>query len=62
MIVFRGCRVLVAIYTVYAIGRGEVFAKSGSSGKSISIIDSPTYFWAVITVYVFLSIALLSVF
>lgn len=59
---FKGLGILVAIYAIYAISRGEVFAKSGVSGKTISKIESPKYFWIVILVYVALSIALLTIF
>lgn len=59
---FKGLGGLVAIYTIYAIGRGEIFAKSGIRGVTISKADSPKYFWLVATVYALLSIALLAVF
>ena len=59
---FKGLGVVVLIYTLYAISVGEVFAKSGIWGKTILRIDSPRYFWVVITVYALLGIALLTVF
>ena len=59
---FKGLGILVALYSIYSISRGEVFAKSGASGKTVSRSDSPKYFWAVILVYVSLSIALLTIF
>ena len=59
---FKGLGILVAIYTVYAISQGEVFAKSGIWGNTISRMDSPRYFWMVIAVYALLSIALITVF
>ncbi|MGH8050164.1 MAG: hypothetical protein ACREPB_05840 [Arenimonas sp.] len=59
---FKGLGILLAIYTLYAISQGEVFAKSGVWGNTISKVDSPNYFWAVITVYTLLSIALITVF
>jgi len=59
---FKGLGILVAIYTVYAVSRGEVFAKSGAWGNTISKTESPRYFWAVIGVYAWLSIALITVF
>jgi len=59
---FKGIGVLVAIYTIYAISRGEVFARSGLWGNTISKTESPKYFWMVIVVYSLLSIALITVF
>lgn len=59
---FKGLGVLVLIYTLYAISQGEVFAKSGAWGKTISRKESPGYFWAVITVYILLGVALLTIF
>lgn len=59
---FKGLGVLLAIYTLYAISQGEVFAKSGVWGNTVSKVDSPKYFWAVILVYALLSIALIMVF
>jgi len=54
--------VLVAIYTLYAASKGEVFAKSGPWGRWISRAESPRYFWVVISIYGALSLALLTVF
>jgi len=59
---FKGLGILLAIYTAYAISQGEVFAKSGAWGNTISKTESPKYFWAVIAVYVLLAIALVTVF
>lgn len=59
---FKGLGVLVAIYTIYAVSRGEIFAKSGLWGSTISKTESPKYFWVVVTVYALLSIALIMVF
>ncbi len=59
---FKGLGILIAIYTAYAISQGEVFAKSGIWGNTVSKTESPGYFWAVITVYALLSIALMTVF
>jgi len=59
---FKGLGVLLAIYTLYAICQGRVFAKSGVWGKTISRAASPHYFWAVIAVYSLLSLALLTIF
>lgn len=59
---YKALGVLVAIYTIYAIARGEVFAKSGLRGNSISKTDSPKNFLMVVAVYVLLSTALIMVF
>jgi hypothetical protein len=60
--VFKALGALVALYTAYAALRGEVFAKSGPWGRTVSRSESPNYFWAVIGVYATLSAALLTVF
>lgn len=59
---FKGLGIMLAIYTIYAISQGEVYAKSGAWGKTISQTDSPHYFWVVITIYGVLSVALLTIF
>jgi hypothetical protein len=59
---FKMLGILVALYTAYAVVRGEVYAKSGPWGRTVSKVDSPQYFWAVIVIYAGLSAALLTVF
>jgi hypothetical protein len=59
---FKMLGVLVGLYTLYAGFRGEVYAKSGPSGRTVSRWDSPRYFWTVIVIYAGLSAALLTVF
>jgi hypothetical protein len=59
---FKLLGLLVALYTLYAVLNGEVFARSGPWGKMISREDSPRYFWAVIVCYVALALALMTVF
>jgi hypothetical protein len=59
---FKGLGILLAIYTIYATSQGEVYAKSGAWGKTISRTDTPQYFWVVITIYALLSLALLTIF
>jgi hypothetical protein len=59
---FKVLGVLVGLYTVYAAIRGEVFAKQGPWGRTISKQESPRQFWGVIVVYTLLTIALLTVF
>lgn len=53
---------LVAIYTVHAAVRGEVFAKHRAWGRTIRRDEQPGYFWAVIGVYALLALALVFVF
>lgn len=59
---FKALGVIVALYTTFAAVRGEVFAKSGGWGKTVSRADSPEYFWVVIAVYAALAVALLTIF
>ena len=59
---FKLLGVVLALYTAYAVIKGEVYAKSGVWGKAISKADAPRYFWVVIVIYVGLSIALMTVF
>lgn len=59
---FKTLGVLVALYTTYAALKGEVYAKSGVWGRTVSRAESPQYFWVVIVIYAALSIALLTVF
>jgi hypothetical protein len=62
MIMFKALGILVAVYAIYAVIRGEVYAKSGASGRTVSRDDSPEYFWVVVVIYAGLSIALITVF
>ena len=62
MILFKALGILVALYTIYAVRRGEVYAKSGVRGRTVSRDDSPGYFWVVIMIYAGLSVALVTVF
>lgn len=59
---FKLLGVLVGLYTILAAFKGEVFAKSGVWGRTISKHDSPEYFWVVIAIYGALSVALLTIF
>lgn len=58
---FKVLGILVAIYTVYAVIRGDVYSKSGPNGGMVSRKDSPGYFWTMIVIYAVLSVALLFV-
>ena len=55
---FKVLGVLVALYTIYAVIRGDVYAKSGPGGRVVSRQESPEYFWVVIAIYAGLSVAL----
>lgn len=59
---FKLLGVLLAIYTVSAAVAGEVYAKSGMTGRTVSKQDSPKYFWSVIGIYAALSVALVTFF
>lgn len=59
---FKALGVVVALYVLYASMRGQVYARSGITGRTIVRQDSPTYFWTVIGVYAALSAALMLVF
>ncbi|MGR9087025.1 MAG: hypothetical protein ACU841_08130 [Gammaproteobacteria bacterium] len=59
---FKLLGILVALYTFQSIHKGEVFAKSGLWGRTVSKSNSPGYFWLVIAIYAGLSAALLTVF
>jgi hypothetical protein len=59
---FKMLGILVAAYTLYAVIRGEVLAKSGPWGRVVSKETSPHYFWIVIVVYAGLAAALFTVF
>lgn len=59
---FRALGILVLLYVCYALAKGEVFAKKGVSGQTVSRKESPGYFATVIAVYILLGIALLTVF
>jgi hypothetical protein len=60
--VFKILGILVGLYTLYAIVKGEIYAKSGISGKTVTRTDSPGYFWVIAAIYAGLGIALLTVF
>lgn len=60
--VFKLLGILVGIYTIYAVSKGEVFAKSGPWGRTVSREDSPEYFWTVVVIYGGLALALVTVF
>lgn len=59
---FKFLGVMLAIYVLYAIKAGEVYAKSGATGRMVSRAESPVYYWVVIIIYIGLGIALVTVF
>ncbi|MDQ2702029.1 MAG: hypothetical protein M3Y70_04275 [Pseudomonadota bacterium] len=59
---FKLLGIVVGLYTLYAVAKGEVFAKSGPSRRTVSRGDSPEYFWTVIVIYAGLAVALVTVF
>lgn len=59
---FKLVGIAIAIYTLYAVMRGEVHAKDGPGGRIVSRVRSPEYFWTVVVTYSALAIALLTVF
>ena len=59
---FDALGVVVSLYAFYAAFRGEVFAKSGPGGRTVSRDEEPGYFWTVIAIYLGLGAALIFVF
>jgi len=59
---FKSLGILVCLYTAYAAFSGEVYAKSGAWGRTVSRQDSPEYFWVVIFIYGCLGTALITIF
>ena len=53
---------LLIIYVIYAVTKGEVYAKSGAWGKRIYLEESPGEFWTAIVIYSVLSMLLLMFF
>jgi hypothetical protein len=59
---FKALGVLVGAYALYAAVKGEVYAKSGPWGRTVSREDSPEYFWVVVAIYAGFGLALMTVF
>ncbi|MBL1141531.1 MAG: hypothetical protein HND53_05800 [Proteobacteria bacterium] len=57
MSAFKGIGVLVFIYTVYCVFKGNVYAKDKASGRTVIRADEPKYYWSIIIIYFGLSIA-----
>lgn len=54
--------VFVGAYTTYAAYTGSVYARRGAGGAMVLRDESPLNFWAIITCYALLSIALIAIF
>ena len=59
---FKALGIFVVGYALYAAVTGEVYAKSGPWGRTVSRERSPEYFWIVIAIYAGLGIALMTIF
>ena len=59
---FKTLGVVVGAYALYAAVKGEVYAKSGPWGRTVSREDSPEYFWVIIAIYAGLGVALMTIF
>jgi len=59
---FKVLGIALGLYTVYAAATGEVFAKSGAGGRTVSRAESAEYFWMVIAIYTVLALGLVFVF
>ena len=58
---FKALGVLVGAYGLYAAVKGEVYAKSGPWGRTVSREDSPEYFWVIVAIYAGLGLALVTI-
>lgn len=56
---FKALGTLVLLYAVYAAFTGEVYAKSGVGGRTVSRDESPGYFWVVVVIYLGLGLAMI---
>jgi lipid-A-disaccharide synthase-like uncharacterized protein len=59
---FKLLGALVALYTIYAVARGDVVAKSGPGARTVARDESPRYFWCVIILYAGLALSLVFLF
>jgi hypothetical protein len=59
---FKILGILVALYVVYALAAGQVYAKRGPWGATSKRSDDPFNYWAAVAVYTGLSAALVFVF
>ena len=59
---FKLLGALLALYTIYAVAKGEVVAKAGPGARTVVRDESPRYFWCVIIIYAGLVLALVFLF
>ena len=59
---FKLLGVLLAVYTVISVGRGEVYARHRAWGRTTRREEQPGWFWTIIVIYAGLSLALMTVF
>jgi hypothetical protein len=59
---FKLIGVLLALYTLFAALKGEVYARSRAWGRTITKAETPAYFWVVIGIYAALSVSLFVIF
>jgi hypothetical protein len=59
---FKLVGVIVALYVVYALSVGEVFAKRGVWGAISRRAEQPFQYWSTIVAYTVLSVALFFIF
>lgn len=55
---FKVLGALLALYTIYAVIKGEVVAKAGPGARTVAREESPRYFWCVVAIYAGLALAL----
>jgi len=60
--VFKVLGAAVALYVLYALSTGEVFAKRGMWGATARRDEQPLQYWSTVVVYTVLSAMLLFVF
>ena len=59
---FKMLGILVALYVVYALAAGQVYARRGVWGALLKRSENPFRYWAAVTAYSCLSAALILVF
>jgi hypothetical protein len=59
---FKAVGALLLAYAMYAILRGEVYAKAGPVGRIVARATSAGYYWTVVAIYALLALALMTVF
>ena len=59
---FKVLGMLMALYVVYALAAGQVYARSGLWGALWKRSEQPFKYWSAVTVYGGLSVALFFVF